>query len=55
MRSLTQALTLLCISASSFAGGPAPVSSVPTLSEWGMLSLGAAIVGVGVYLIRKNK
>ncbi|NCS65652.1 MAG: IPTL-CTERM sorting domain-containing protein [Betaproteobacteria bacterium] len=56
MRSLVQAIILLSLSAQSYAGMVAPViTSVPALSEWGMLSLGTAIVSAGLYLIRKNR
>ncbi len=55
MRASIQALVLLSLSAQCFAGTALPVASVPTLSEYGLLSLGAAIAGVGIYLIRKSR
>ncbi len=55
MRSLPRVIVLYSLSAQAFAGNGPPVAAVPTLSEWGMISLGLAIVGAGLYLLRDNK
>ena len=50
-------LFLLGCSGAVIAGIAVPpvASSIPTLTEWGLISLGVAIVGIGAYIIRKNR
>lgn len=55
MRTFFHALVLSSLTSPCFAGPALPVASVPTLSEWGLLSLGAAIVGAGLLLINNHR
>ncbi|MBP1684939.1 MAG: hypothetical protein H6Q33_1082 [Deltaproteobacteria bacterium] len=53
MRGLVGVLSVLLVPALSWAGG-APVSRAPTMDEVGLITLGVALAGAGVALLRRK-